>query len=289
MRRPAGSPGTSPGSAPRAGPGSVPGAGLRSTAGATLWTSLGLVLLLTSCTLVPAEAEGPGASASQTQGSPAPSTPAPSAPATDGPTSGDGPASRGPASGWQTFTTTDGGLSFDYPSGWTVKDPGGALGGDFVDVLNAGGKPMAGLRTNIVTGAECVGKTPYEVYDSQPMVSLAEGGGADGGVPRYVFESRGDDAGPVATQSTIAAYGITMIPEEPGVLACPMFHLFLWPPSGAFFGGTYNPEHNKTPGDPSLPYLEKARLYASTPEYRDVRTMITSLRPAAAPSDGPAG
>ncbi len=153
-----------------------------------------------------------------------------------------------------------------------------------MDVVNAEGKPMAGLRTNIVTGAECVGKTPYEVYDSEPMVALAEGGGADGGVPRYVFESRGDDPDAVATRSTIAAYGITMIPEEPGDLACPMFHLFLWPPSGAFFGGTYNPENNMTPGDPALPYLEKAKLYASTPEYQDVRKMITSLRPADAPA-----
>ncbi|HSL38218.1 MAG TPA: hypothetical protein VK883_15475 [Arthrobacter sp.] len=278
MRRPAGSPGTLTGSAPGPFPRAVPDAVHRGTAGATLWTSLGLVLLLTSCGLFQAEAEGPDASASQTQGSPAPSTPAPSAPASDT------PASQGPTSGWQTFTTTDGGLSFDYPPGWTVKDPGGALEGDFVDVLNAGGKPMAGLRTNIVTGAECVGKTPYEVYDSEPMVALAEGGGADGGVPRYVFESRGEDTDPVATQSTIAAYGITMVPEEAGDLACPMFHLFLWPPSGAFFGGTYNPEHNATPGDPALPYLEKARLYSSTPEYRDVRAMITSLRPGEMPA-----
>lgn len=262
MRRPAGSPGT----ATRiSGP----------TAGATACTSLGLVLLLTSCGLFPAEPGGPAVSASQTQGSStAPSTTAP------GPSASEGT----PASGWKTFTTTDGGLTFDYPAGWTVKDPGGALGGEFVDVLNAEGKPMAGLRTNIVTGAECVGKTPYEVYDSEPMVALAEGGGADGGVPRYVFESRGDDTDPVATQSTIAAYGITMVPEESGDMACPMFHLFLWPPSGAFFGGTYNPEYNETPGDPALPYLEKAKLYASTPEYQDVRTMITSLRPAEVPA-----
>ena len=263
MRRPPGSPGTVPGT----------------TAAATLCTSLGLVLLLTSCGLLPAAPEGPAVSASQTQGgSPAPSS-TPSTTTSAGPS-----ASAGPTSGWKTFTTTDGGLSFDYPAGWTVKDPGGALGGEFVDVLNAEGKPMAGLRTNIVTGSECVGKTPYEVYDSEPMVALAEGGGADGGVPRYVFESRGDDADPVATQSTIAAYGITMVPEESGELACPMFHLFLWPPSGAFFGGTYNPEHNQTPGDPALPYLEKAELYASTPEYQDVRTMITSLRPAETPA-----
>ena len=269
MKRPKGFPSPAPGPA----------------RGATLCTALGLVLLLTSCGLVPAAPEDPAGAAGQTRNStPAASGPSQSTTAPAGP-----PASEGPASGWKTFTTTDAGLSFDYPAGWSVKDPGGALGGEFVDVLNAEGKMMAGLRTNIVTGSECVGKTPYEVYDSQPMVSLAEGGGADGGVPRYVFESRGDDAGPVATQSTIAAYGITMIPEEPGVLACPMFHLFLWPPSGAFFGGTYNPENNKTPGDRALPYLEKAKLYASTPEYRDVRTMSTSLRPAAAPADGPAG
>ena len=262
MRRPAGSPGT----VTRVVPGT--------TAAAALGTGLGLVLLLTSCGLFPVEADGPAVSASQSQGG----STAPSATAS-GPS-----ASEGPTSGWKTFTTIDGGLSFDYPAGWTVKDPGGALGGEFVDVFNAEGKPMAGLRTNIVTGAECLGKTPFEVYDSEPMVALAEGGGGDGGVPRYVFESRGDDTDPLATQSTIAAYGITMVPEESSNMACPMFHLFLWPPSGAFFGGTYNPEHNATPGDPALPYLEKAKLYGSTPEYQDVRNMITSLRPAEIPA-----
>lgn len=249
--------------------------------GAARWAAggaLGSVLLLTSCGLPPPPSAGPSVSESRPQDS----ATAAASPSVTTPTGS--PASERPASGWKTFTTTNGGLSFDYPAGWTVKDPGGALAGDFVDVLNAAGKPMAGLRTNIVTGAECLDKAPFEVYDSAPVVALAEGGGGDGGVPRYVFESRGEDTDAVATQSTIAAYGITMVPEEPGDTACPMFHLFLWPPSGAFFGGTYNPESNQTPGDPSLPYLEKARLYASTPEYRDVRTMITSLRPAEAPA-----
>lgn len=264
---------------PAALPGTARDARVRATAGA----ALGLVLLLTSCGLMPAQPGGTSAP-SQTQGS-------------TSPTPSGSPSEAGtPSSGWKTFTTTDGGLAFDYPAGWTVKDPGGALGGEFVDVLNAEGKPMAGLRTNIVTGSECVGKTPYEVYDSEPMMALAESGGADGGVPRYVFESRGDDPDAVATRSTIAAYGITMVPEETGDLACPMFHLFLWPPSGAFFGGTYNPENNATPGDAALPYLEKARLYAATPEYQDIRKMITSLRPgssatpsAGTPSDTPTG
>jgi hypothetical protein len=256
---------------PAGSPGAALDGKVRAAAGTAAGTALVLVLLLTSCGLVPGPSDR---TAAPTAAPPTTSGTAPSATPTEGT----------PSSGWKTFTTTDAGLSFDYPAGWTVKDPGGALGGEFVDVLNAEGKPMAGLRTNIVTGAECVGKTPYQVYDSEPMVALAEGGGADGGVPRYVFESRGDDPDAVATRSTIAAYGITLVPEESGDLACPMFHLFLWPPSGAFFGGTYNPENNATPGDPALPYLEKAKLYASTPEYQDVRTMITSLRPADAPA-----
>ena len=254
---------------------------MRATVGAAALTALVLVLLLTSCGLVPAP---PGGSGAPTAAPPTTSGTAP--PASSGTAPSASPTT--PSSGWKTFTTTDGGLSFDYPAGWTVKDPGGALGGEFVDVLNAEGKPMAGLRTNIVTGAQCFGKSPYQVYDSEPMVALAEGGGADGGVPRYVFESRGDDPDAVATQTTTAAYGITMVPEEPGDLACPMFHLFLWPPSGAFFGGTYSPENNATPGDAALPYLEKAKLYAATPEYQDVRKMITSLRPGSG-STPPAG
>jgi hypothetical protein len=187
-----------------------------------------------------------------------------------------------PSSGWRTFTTSDGQLRFDYPPAWTVKDPAGEapLGGELVDVVNAAGKQMAALRTNVVTGAECTQQYPYEIFDSEPLQALAEAGAADHNVPRYVFEARGDITAPAASAPTFAGYGITMMPEETGPTACPMFHLFLWPPSGALFGQAYNPANNTTPGDPSLPYLAKARLYAATPEYQDVRKMITSLRPA---------
>jgi hypothetical protein len=163
-----------------------------------------------------------------------------------------------------------------------VQDPAGEtpLGGVFVEVLNAGGKRMATLRTNIVTGSECTQLYPYLLFDSEPMQALAEPGAADAVVPRYVFEGRGDSTAPEPSQSTVAAYGITMTPEESGPTACPMFQLFLWPPSGAMFGATYNPGTNATPGDPSMPYLEKAKLYASTAEYQQIRKMITSLRAA---------
>ena len=184
--------------------------------------------------------------------------------------------------GWKTFTTSDGTLSFDYPAAWTVKDPAGEapLGGEFVDVVNAAGKQMAALRTNIVTGAECGDRQPYMLIDSEPMQALAEPGAADQNAPRYVFEGRGDASAAEPSPPTIASYGITMMPEETGPLSCPMFQLFLRPPSGALFGQAYDPAKNTTPGDPGLPYLEKAKLYATTAEYQDVRKMITSLRPA---------
>jgi hypothetical protein len=183
---------------------------------------------------------------------------------------------------WKTFTTSDGTLSFDYPATWVVRDPAGQapLGGEFVDVVNAAGKQMAALRTNIVTGAECGDQQPYVLIDSEPMQALTEPGMADQTVPRYVFEGRGDATAKEASPPTIASYGITMMPEETGPTSCPMFQLFLWPPSGALFGQAYDPAKNTTPGDPGLPYLEKAKLYATTAEYQDVRKMITSLRPA---------
>jgi hypothetical protein len=236
--------------------------------------ALGLVVLLGGCGVPAASPEGTTAPGTTAPGSPAAGIPAASTPAPGSVT----PSTVTP-SGWQTFTTSDG-LSFDYPPDWTARDPGGKLGGAFVDVTNADGKPMAQLRTNIVTGAECGGQYPYQVYDSQPLQALMEPGTADRAAPRYVFESRGDGTEPGPTQTTTAGYGITMMPEEDGPLACPMFHLFLWPPSGALFGATYDPANNATPGDAALPYLEKAKLYKDTAEYRQLRTMITSLRPA---------
>jgi hypothetical protein len=227
--------------------------------------------------------------ASASEGAAPGSTDASTAPGTDAGTPADSAPPGAPSSSaWKTFTTSDGTLSFDYPAAWTVRDPAGEapLGGEFVDVVNAAGKQMAALRTNVVTGAECGDQQPYQLFDSEPMQALAEPGAADHPAPRYVFEGRGDFTAAEASPPTVASYGITMMPEEPGPMACPMFQLFLWPPSGALFGQVYNPATNTTPGDPGLPYLEKAKLYAGTAEYQDVRRMITSLRPA---GKGPAG
>jgi len=181
-----------------------------------------------------------------------------------------------PAEGWKTFTAKDGSLAFDYPADWTIKDPAGQTpqgGGVFVEVSKPDGKSMATLRTNMVTGAECTKKTPYGVLDSQPLPALAQ----NGQTPRFTFESRTDPDVADPMKSSVFAYGITAAPEPTGPTACPIAHFFGWPPSGAMFGGAYNP-FDTSPGNE--PHVDTPEAYKETTEYKNVRQMITSLRPA---------
>jgi hypothetical protein len=170
-------------------------------------------------------------------------------------------------------------LAFDHPAVWSVRDPAGELpegGGAFAEVTNQAGKPLATLRTNMATGSTCLEKYPYSVLDSQELPALTQGGAA----PRFVFETRGNSTAPGPANTPAAAYGIVSVPAPVGDSACAIFHFFTWPPNAAMFGASYNPENNQTPGDASLPYLEKAKKYSETAEYRNIKRMITSLRPA---------
>lgn len=180
---------------------------------------------------------------------------------------------------WTSFTTADGELTFDHPAAWSVRDPAGELpegGGAFAEVTNQAGKPLATLRTNMATGSTCMERTPYSVLESQELPALAQ----NGATPLYIFETRGNDATPGPADTPAAAYGIQTSSLPTGPTACPIFHFFTWPPTAAMFGAFFSPENNVTPGAESLPYLEQARKYAQTDEYRDIKKMITSLRPA---------
>lgn len=212
-------------------------------------------------------------------GSPAPapatSSPPPStatATATASPVTS--PAATVPA-GWKTFTTSDGTLAFDYPETWTIKDPADepAEGGVAVSLVSDYGKTMATLRTNMVTGAECTAKFPFMVYDAEPVPALAQGGVT----PRFVYEGRTGPASEDPAGSLSLAYGITSGPEPTGDTACPIFHFFTWPPSGATFGGVYDP-FDTTPGGPM--HVDSPEVYMDTTEYKNVKQAITSLRPA---------
>lgn len=242
----------------------------------TVFSAVWLAMALASCgspgsapaTSSPAESPTAGATGTATASPTALETTATAAPTTG--------TATAPAEGWKTFTTQDGSLAFDYPADWTIKDPAGQLpqgGGAFVEVSKPDGKPMATLRTNMVTGAECTKKTPYGVLDSQPLPALEQ----NGITPRFTFESRTDPEVTDPLKSSIFAYGITAAPEPTGPTACPIAHFFSWPPSGAMFGGAYNP-FDTSPGNE--PHVDTPQAYKETTEYKNVRKMITSLRPA---------
>lgn len=206
-----------------------------------------------------------------------------SPPAVSAPTSSPTEATASPsgtelsAADWKTFTTSDGQLTFDYPAEWSLRDPADAPandGGAAVEVRNPGGKSMAILRTNVVpVGERCTVKQPYSVYSSEPVPALAQNGEA----PRFVFESRTDPSATDPMKMTAFAYGITSVPEATGTEACPIEHVFAWPPSGAKFGGVYNP-FDTSPGNPM--HADTPEVYAMTSEFEDIRKMIKSLRPA---------
>ncbi|MCB5290695.1 hypothetical protein [Arthrobacter sp. SO3] len=183
-------------------------------------------------------------------------------------------------SGWKTFTTSDGTLAFDYPETWTVKAGQSAEDGAFVALVSDYGKTMETLRTNVAATDECTEKVPFMVYDAEPVPALAQGGVT----PRFVYEGRTDpsssDPGVPSSsdpaESLSLAYGITSAPEPSGDTACPISHVFTWPPSGAAFGGIYDP-FDTTPGGP--PHVDTPEVYKDTTEYKYVKQAITSLRP----------
>ena len=243
---------------------------------------MSLAALLIACLLVGCgQQSGPPGPASQ-NASDLPASVTATAPGSSAPGETKGPEAAGastPSAAWTTYTTADGQLIFDLPAAWSVEDPAGELaegGGAFAEVTNPAGKPLATLRTNMATGSTCVDQYPYAVLDSQDLTALT----LKGATPRYVFETRGTVTDPGPADTPAAAYGIASGPPPSGDSACAIFHFFTWPPTAAMFGAFYNPANNETPGDGSLPYLEKAKIYTETAEYRDIRRMITSLRPA---------
>jgi hypothetical protein len=167
-------------------------------------------------------------------------------------------------------------LTFELPAAWTIKDPAGEVaegGGAFVEVSNPAGKPMATLRTNMATGSTCTQRYPYSVLDNEPLPALARAGNT----PRFTFESRTDSAATDPKLMTVFGYGIVTGQEPMGDTACPIFHFFTWPPNAAMFAGAYNP-FDTTPGNE--PHVGTPEAYKETAEYKDIKKMITSLRPA---------
>ncbi|RJT79053.1 hypothetical protein D6T63_10455 [Arthrobacter cheniae] len=142
----------------------------------------------------------------------------------------------------------------------------------FVVVNDAAGRQLATLQTNLVTASVCTEKVPYSVINSEPLPALAQAGET----PTFRFESRTNPYATDPVKMVTFAYGITSSPDPTGPDACPIAHFFTWPPSGAAFGGIYDP-FDTSPGRPM--HVDTPEVYAETEEYQKIRAMITSLRP----------
>lgn len=230
--------------------------------------ALCLVFLVSSCGSPGAGSTGTAQSQEVARPVTAESPPEPQPQPSDQPSD---PAADGD---WSTYTTSDGSLSFDHPADWIVTAlPDPPAGGVAVAVGDRHGRHLAVLQTDLVTGAVCPAELPYSLLDSEPLPALAQASGT----PRFVFEGRMDPAVTDPVKMTTLAYGITSGPEPSGPEACPISHFFTWPPSGAAFGGVYDP-FAIYPEKPQ--HVDTPQAYMETDEYQDIRATITSLRPA---------
>ena len=227
-------------------------------------------LLLSGCgspTAAPPTTPAPTTPPGTTTSSAAASGPATSETPSSVATSAPAPTTTAPA-GWKLYTTADGTLTFDYPAAWSVKEVNGAAA-----LVSDYGKTMATLRTRVGAGPACKTKSQFMVYDSAPIPALAQSGVA----PRFSYEARVNATPADPAKPNTFAYGITAAPEPTVTEACPISHVFPWPPKSASFGGSYDP-FDTTPGKPL--HVDTPEAYKDTTEYKNIKQAMTSLRPA---------
>ncbi|WP_445155115.1 hypothetical protein ACTWLI_02425 [Arthrobacter sp. Hor0625] len=239
-----------------------------SAGGFGLIGAAGLAIVLSGCGS-PASAPATSSPPETTSTSPSvtASASATASPGTASPTTASPTTTAAPA-GWKSYTTSDGTLTFDYPDTWSVKesDGGAALVSDY-------GKTMARLRTGVGPGPACTAKSQFMVYDSAPIPALAR----EGVTPRFSYEARVNATSADPGKPNTFAYGITTAPEPTGTDACPISHVFPWPPRSASFGGVYDP-FDTTPGKPM--HVDTPEVYKDTEEYKIIKRAMMSLRPA---------
>ncbi|MET4058898.1 hypothetical protein ABIB35_000427 [Arthrobacter sp. UYP6] len=176
---------------------------------------------------------------------------------------------------WPSYATPDGALAFEHRADWTVEEvqplANDPAGGVSIQVNDAGGDLIARLDTGIITDLVCADPdeaVQYTEYDSQPMPELGSAQGTD---QRFVYRSvafstpeRGE---PVATYAVVSEIG------DRG--QCGLFDFFTFTESsGGRFAGMY-PVEALSPGQS---YLDAAAEYKESPEFRDVKRMLMSLR-----------
>ncbi|XTR51662.1 hypothetical protein ACOM2C_16620 [Pseudarthrobacter sp. So.54] len=153
-----------------------------------------------------------------------------------------------------------------------------AAGDPAADALEEPGADPAADVTD--PAAEEPGPDPAADASADPAADASADPAADASASDSPEETGGDPAAGNPGPTLTFAYGITSAPEPTGDTACPIFHFFTWPPSGAMFGGAYDPM-DATPGGPV--HVDIPEAYKETPEYKNVKQAIMSLRPAGKP------
>lgn len=235
----------------------------RSTAGVTAPTASAALTTTPSPTVATSEAVPPSASAAPATSQAATPPPAPGV--------------------WQTFTSADGKVSFDYPASWSVSTPAGAAGSGEVDVdvADEAGVVVASLHLGPAggLGGACQGAVPYTVLD-WAEVNLPYQPSKGSVTPRFAFRALQE------TDRVTASYGLTSMPAGQGGTTCMFYNVV----DGSAGTPTYtfadafqvragdSEEVPNRKGAKKFPSMDAARAYMQTPEYVNAKRMISSLK-----------
>ncbi|MHA7221030.1 hypothetical protein ACX80S_01650 [Arthrobacter sp. RHLT1-20] len=184
---------------------------------------------------------------------------------------------------WQTFTSADAKVSFDYPGSWSVSAPAGAAGsGDVdVDVADESAVVVASLHLGPYggLGGACQGAVPYTVLDLVE-VDLPFQPAKGSVTPRFAFRALQE------TGRVTASYGLTSTPAGQDGTTCMFYNVVNGPPESPMYsfadafqvrvGGPEEVPNRK--GAKTFPSMDAARAYMQTPEYANAKRMITSLK-----------
>ncbi|MDQ0756844.1 hypothetical protein [Arthrobacter sp. B3I4] len=191
-------------------------------------------------------------------------------------------ASPSPSAGtWQTFTSADGKVTFNYPAAWHASQAAGDTGSVDVDVADEAGVVVASLHSGPTggLGGACEGPVPYTVLDSVEL-DLPYQPTKGSITPRFTFRALQE------TDHVTTSYGLTSFAAGQNGTAC-MFNNAVSAPVGSplfSFADTFQVTAGMTDetanhkGAKKFPSLDAARAYMQTPEYLNAKRMITSLK-----------
>ncbi|KIS27663.1 hypothetical protein TV39_07815 [Arthrobacter sp. SPG23] len=226
---------------------------------------------------------GPSPSASASQSGTTGTTPASaSASAVPSTAASSGPASV-PVAAWQTFTSANGSVSFDYPAGWNVVPLPGEGVGNIVklQVTDSAGKHVADLTYGDIgggLGGACSSEPrPYTVLDTVEM-QLPYDSAASDVTPRFTFRALENGSG------VNASFGITTRKAGADGQSCMFYNVVNGPQDSPVYMFADSLQVNSAPspdgatGVKTFSTIAEARAYMQSSGYLDAKRMITSLK-----------